>query len=145
MPISNVTQARDDIHTVFKTAWDANTTSIVGSVPEVRYRFVEQDTEPPEANYWAWAAVDHVTGGHAAIGTSLFDHAGIFSVQIYGPNTSEGFSVLDSLVEVVLAAFEGKQSANGVWFRNARVNEVGPERGWYQVNVLIDFEYTITR
>jgi len=145
MPIATITEARDDILSVFKTAWDANTTAIVGSVPEVRYQTVEETALPPSTGYWAWVAVEHVEGGHAAIGTQLFEHEGIFSVQLYSPLTTQGIENLDALVEVVLAAFEGKQSTNGVWFRNARVNEVGPSRAWFQTNILIDFVYTIAR
>lgn len=145
MPVTSITEARDDILDVFKTAWDAGTTAIVGSVPEVRYHIVEVADTPPEDSYWAWVAVEHVDGGHAAIGTVLFEHEGIFTVQLYGPSTNEGLANVDALVDLVLVAFEGKCSDNGVWFRNARVNEVGPERGFFQVNVLVDFVYTLTR
>lgn len=145
MPVANISEARDDILAVFNTAWDANTAAIVGSVPEVRWQWVEESDPPPTGTYWAWVAVEHVEGGHAAIGPGLFEHQGIFTAQVYGPTSTQGISNVDTLVEVVLAAFEGTYSANGVWFRNARVNEVGAERGWIQVNVIVDFEYTIAR
>lgn len=145
MPVTSITEARDDIHALFKTAWDAGTTAIVGSVPEIRYQTVEVGDEPPEDEYWVWTSVEHVTGGHAALGTVLFEHEGIFSAQLYGPSTEEGLADIDALVDLVLAAFEGETTTNGVWFRNARVNEVGPDRGWFQVNVLVDFVYTLTR
>ena len=145
MPVTSITQARDDILTVFQTAWDANTTAIVGSIPEVRYRLVEESAIPPADGYWAHVSVEHVDGGHAAIGTRLFEHLGLFTAQLYSPAEAAGLDNLDLLIQVVLDAFEGKYSTNGVWFRNARVNEVGPGRGYFQTNVLVEFVYTTAK
>lgn len=145
MPVTSIAQARDDILTVFRDAWNANTAAIVGSVPEVRYHEAEVAEVPPSDEYWCLAAVTHVDGGAAALGNRIFEHAGLFTAQIYGLKEDQGNQKLDALVKVVLDAFEGQYSANGVWFRNVRVNEEGPVRNWFQVNVIAEFLYTVTK
>lgn len=129
-----ITEARDEILTLFQTAWDANSNGT-----PVYYWDVPH--EPPKSGDWARVSVQHQTGGDAAIGGRFFDRAGIITVQlftIYG----RGLSNADSLSKVCLDAFEGKSTSGGVWFRNARINEIGLDGKWFNTNVIVEFEYT---
>lgn len=149
MPITTITQARDDILEMFTTAWNTNTPAITGTVPEVRYQGVEEASEPPTGDPWARVSVTHVTGTQSSMGETgnrNFEHAGIVTMQLFVPmEDDDGLGIMDQLIKVAVDAFEGECSTNGVWFRNVRVNEVGPDRPWFNVNVLADFEYRIVK
>lgn len=93
---------------------------------------------------WARVSLRHATGNQASLrgdaGTTRWDRGGILTVQIFVP-TGEGLSEAYTLAKVVADAYEGTSTPSAVWFRNVRVNEVGPDGEWFQVNVLIDFTY----
>lgn len=44
------------------------------------------------------------------------------------------------LAVVARHAFEGKHVGD-VWFRNARIEEIGVDGAWFQTNVTVDFMY----
>jgi len=129
-------QAVDDILGVFKAAWDPTShtalyTNVKGEVPS---------GEDP----WARVNLQHTGGNQASLtgglGTTRWARMGFLAVQIFVP-IGEGLSEAHALAKIISDAFEGASTANGVWFRNVRVNEVGPDGDWYQVNVVVDFEY----
>lgn len=129
-------QARDEIMTVFKTAWDTTT-----------YPAVYEDTKaarPSSQTPFARPILRHVTGSQASLtgglGTSRFQREGILTVQIYTPQGS-GLTSGYSLVKIVADAFEGTATPGGVWFRDVRLNEIGADGDFFVINVLIDFEY----
>lgn len=133
-----IAQARDEMLTLFKTAWDAN--GLVGDVAvPVVYWDVPHD--PPDADYWARVTLRHFTGGNDAIGNRLFVRTGTITVQIFTIH-GEGLSNADALGKVAVDAFQGQATTGGAWFRNVRLNEVGQDGKWFQNNVLADFEYT---
>jgi hypothetical protein len=130
------TEARDDILTLFKTAWDTTGYTVVyddlpGDIP---------DTSTP----WARVTVRHQTGRQQTlvndVGQRKFLREGVIIIQIFIPS-GEGLSLIDSLAKIVADAFEGKSTTSGVWFRNVRLNEIGADGNWFNANVLIDFEY----
>ena len=130
-------QANIDILTIFKTAWDAT---------GFKALYENVAGEPPTTpSPWARIVLRH-TGGNqgslsGALGTQRWDRNGVLIVQVFVPN-GEGLSQAYSLAKIVLDAYEGVSSPlRGVWFRNARINEVGPDGEWFQVNILIDFQY----
>ena len=131
-----VAEGRDDILTVVKTAWDTTGFTMVyddqvGSIPTTMVT-------------WARTTVGHAGGGQATLSGSLgqqrYKRTGVVIVQIFTPS-SEGLFSSDNSAKVIMDAFDGKSSENGVWFKNVRFVEVGPDGDFYQCNVLIDFEY----
>jgi hypothetical protein len=42
-------------------------------------------------------------------------------------------------------AFDGTKTEGGVWFRNARSNEVGISGAWHQTNFVVEFIYDTLR
>lgn len=130
-------QANIDVLTIFKTAWDATGfPALYENVPG----------EPPKTQTpWARIVLRHSGGGQGslsgALGQQRWDRNGVLIVQVFVPN-GEGLSQAYSLAKIVLDAYEGVSSPlRGVWFRNARINEVGSDGEWFQVNVLVDFVY----
>lgn len=140
------TQARDEILTVFKTAWDAGieTTGKVVIYPDAKNQVPKTNDADSNPNLWARVSVVHDTGRQATlggIGNRLFQREGSVTVQVFTP-IGTGLSIADKVYKIVVDAFEGKTSASGnVWFRNVRVNEIGPEGTWFQANIIADFEY----
>lgn len=129
-------QANNEILAFFKTAWD--TTGHLALYENV------EGAKPTAQDPWARTVLRNGEPGPTsltgALGTHRFERTGILMVQIFIPN-GEGLSRGYALGKIVVDAFEGKATASQVWFRNARVNEVGPSGEWYQFNALVDFRY----
>lgn len=129
-------QARDDILTMVKTVWDTTGLTMV---------YDDVAGEPPAgATSWARSTIRHNEGRQTTLadaeGKKRFERTGLLIVQIFTPS-GEGLSSADDLAKVISDAFEGQTSPRGVWFKNVRVNEVGPSGNWYQVNVVVEFQY----
>ena len=127
------TEARDEILTLFKSAWDIGASGI-----PLYYWDVPHD--PPSADDWARITVRHATGGNDAIGNRLFFRTGLVTIQLF-TKYGEGLTQNDTLAKVAVEAFQGQHTAGGVWFRNVRLNEIGIDGKWFNSNVLADFEY----
>ena len=139
MALSTFVAARDEILTVFKTAWDAQ----AAPIPPVVWGDVEGDP-PRDATAWAWARVLHQTSDQATLGESgsrRFRRLGLVIITIY-TKAGDGLVFSDFYSKLVVDAFEGKTSASGsVWFRNVRLNEFGQDGDWHVSTVMADFEY----
>lgn len=129
-------EARDEILAVFKTAWD--TTSYQAFYDDVRQQ--RGDTESP----WASVHLRHASGGQATLsgetGSRTFARTGNITTQIFTPS-GKGLQDAYALAKVVSDAFEGANTPGGAWFRNVRLNEVGRDGQFFQLNVIVDFSY----
>lgn len=133
-------QARDEMLSVFRTAWQA-----AQPIAPVQYPNVGQALAPPKTQGpWARVVVAHATGGQRTLageaGTRRFGRVGILTAQIFAP-VGGGTDLAYNLAQLVVDAYEGQSTPGGAWFRNTRVNEVGVSDGWFQLNVLVDFDY----
>lgn len=128
--------AKDEILGLFKTAWD--TTGY-----EAIYENVGDDP-PGSADPWARATLRHFAGGQASLandnGRRRWEREGNIVIQIFVP-AGDGLSEAYDLAKIVADAYEGAATASQVWFRNVRIQEVGPDKSWFQVNVIADFTY----
>jgi len=137
----NEITATDDILVMFKTAWDAGADDLLGYVPDVEWPGIIQATPHDKTKPWARITVSHNDGGQTGLGGSagkMYTRTGLIMVQVFTPRD---LLMGQQLAIIARNAFEGLQSANGVWFRNGRVNEVGPSAAWYQTNCITDFQY----
>lgn len=136
----NITQARDEILTRFRTEWLAD--GISSPVP-LTFEDFESDLASGNAP-WARVTVRHATGEQATLtdgsGKNRFRRTGTVFVQIFTP-FGDGLSKADALATIAARAFEGKETPLHVWFRDVRYVEVGRDGQFYNVNVLADFEY----
>lgn len=125
-----VEQARDEMTALFEAAWSPRAVlwdGVGGKPPNTRVP-------------WARFTIRHSDGGSAAIGNRRFRREGTIFIQLYAP-VGDGLSALDPLTKIAMDAYEGQSTAGGAWFRDVRSREIGPDGDWYQVNVLVDFEY----
>jgi hypothetical protein len=150
---SNLTpaEARDDILTMVNTGWTA-VGSASENLPLLFWNSKQQVPKTNDANgnptSWGRVNVAHVTGGQGALrgspeglpNTTPWTRQGLVTVQVFTP-LGTGLSIADSLYKIVLDVFEGRKSPLGVWFRETRLNEIGPSGGWFQANILAEFEY----
>jgi Bacteriophage related domain of unknown function len=130
------TQARDEILTLVNTIWEPTGfpmfwENIAGTIPT---------TNIP----WARTTIQHFFAEQATLanfdGTSRFNRRGLLTTQIFVPS-GEGLSRAYTLAILLIDALEGASTSRGVWFRNTRLNEIGAEGNWSQINVLSDFSY----
>jgi len=129
-------EARDEIFALFKTAWD--TTGYPAHYQDVRKQRAKDD-DP-----WAVVTLQHSAGFQATLsgaqGARTFARLGFVTVQIFTPN-GKGLQEAYDLSKVVSDAFEGASTPGGVWFRNVRLNEVGRDGKFHQINVVAEFRY----
>lgn len=146
MSLPTFDSARDEILGLFKTYWDAETPGVNGSViPDVDWPGVGLPSVPPAAAAWARIRVKHATSRQTTFGTTgnrRFTRPGLVSVQVFSPlDKGIGLSLAEKLAIIARDAFEGRSTATGIWFRNVRIQEIGPSDAWYQMNVIAEFQY----
>jgi hypothetical protein len=138
--------ARDAIARIFWEAWKTNTPALNGGdVPPVFWPGVIEPSPPPVKEAWARYTIQHFTGTQDTLGgagSRLFNRTGLVTIQVFIPLKKEGnLALLEQLAMVAKDAFEGNSTSEGVWFRNARIQEVGASGNVYQFNVLAEFTY----
>ena len=145
---ATLTTARDEIHEIFQTKWDADSPAVNGgAIPPTAYDGRAFTT--PQGQAWARIRVRHAGGTQATLsgGLSLpsrtrFNKTGIVIVSIYQPVEAGGDTLLsEQLALIAKEAFEGQQTPSQVWFRDVVSAEVGVDGPWFQVNVTAGFTY----
>ena len=128
-------QATDEILDLFHAAWDS-------SIP-VHHEEVRKQRSKDE-NAWATTQIRHAAGRQTTLasanGSSRFAREGLLTIQIFAPG-GKGLQDAYALAKVAVDAYEGSATPGGVWFRNVRLNEVGRDGKFFQVNVLVEFLY----
>lgn len=108
---------------------------------------VKPADQPASNNTWIRGSLRHGSAGQGSLagenGVRRWDRAGIISVQCFAPlvAASGGVYRATQLACVVRDALQGKKTESCVWFRNARVNEIGEDKDWFNVNATIEFNY----
>lgn len=137
-------EARRAILDAFWIAWKthAPVAARTSSIPVVQWED-QEPTEPADpSKSWARVTVKHGPSAQRSLGDGLrrFERTGLVIVQAFSPRDARGCETSLALATVAKNAFEGK-STQGIWFRNCRAAEVGPDKGWYQSNAIAEFNY----
>ena len=75
------------------------------------------------------------------VGNNKYERTGRATIQVFTP-LNQGTEEADTLAQTARAIFEGiTLSSNAIRFNNAVVREIGPDDGWYQINVEAFFQY----
>lgn len=140
---ATVTEARDQMSALFKTAWEA------GFSPDLTVIWDDiGEPEPTSRDPWARFVVRHWEGEQGSLanhdGQRRYCRRGTIFVNLFAP-TGEGLSRLDQMAIVAMNAFEGATTSGGVWFRNVRLRERGVDGNWQMATVMVDFEYDEVR
>lgn len=135
--------AEETIYSTFVADWSE--TNDDDTVVPIEYDN-EKIVPPTEAN-WVRLTIRHNTGTQKSlggIGNRKFLRAGIVFVQCFTPENS-GATGARTLAAAARTIFEGKTLSPGsISFTDVVVREVGPDEGWYQVNVEAAFDYDET-
>ncbi len=136
---ATLTEARDEILSTFKAAWDAdsNSQNIV-----VFYDDTRKDLSSETS--WVRISVQHNIGYQATLTSASMNQRwrrkGIVFVQVFTP-LGDGMKTNDVLSSIVRNAFEGKTTSKDIIFRNVSIREIGESEKWFQTNVVAEFEY----
>lgn len=99
-------------------------------------------TSAPPA--WARVTLQHVIRQQASLNgaesTKRYEARGLLIVSIF-VGAGKGLLISDRLCKIVEDAFDGRKTSGGVWFQNARSNEIGQSGNWHQTNFVVDFIY----
>lgn len=103
-----------------------------------------KDYAPTGNAPWAKVEIRHLDGGQASLanhaGIRRWRRSGVLWIQLrvpIGGGLAQGYELGQYFVD----AIQKTSTDHCVWFRNVRLNEVGPDGAWYQMNVLANFEY----
>lgn len=138
---TTVAEARDQMSQVLKDAIDES-----DDYEDTLILWKDTDADPPNSTKEPWIrfAVHHSSGRQAslsgALGTKRYRRNGIVRVRLFTAK-GEGHSTSDVLGPIIMHAYEAGDTPDGVWFRNVRIQEVGVSGGWFETDILADFEY----
>lgn len=142
--------ARDEMFALFKTAWDASSSTVAGYVPEVRYQGRELPTKPSATKHWCRISTQNVIDRQITLsdcveesGKKRYESAGLVFVQLFAPKSvATADEQGRKLAEVAKKAFRGKTTPGAIWFKNVRINDnIADEDGFYRFNVVAEYEY----
>lgn len=141
-------QARDEMSTRFYDDWRAKAPlAWNGGVPHVVWEGAQEaDKKGPRTDRpWARVTVAHNVAPQRTFGepgNRRFERLGLITVQLFVPlGMEDTVALAEALGTIARDAFEGRTTPGGVWFRNARLQEVGPDGPWWQLNIVTDFSY----
>lgn len=142
-------QARNEINSLFLTAWNLYSATIVSYVPEIRWQGVQYRDLPDGSKFWVRVSKQTVfeeqttlSACEGAPGQKRYTASGLVFVQIFCPKSNtQAFELGQELAKIARNAFRGKTTPGKIWFRNVRINELNPEELYERFNVVTEFEY----
>jgi hypothetical protein len=87
---------------------------------------------------------DQAAFGNVEINSKqMYKSAGILFVQCFGPMSGDAkvATRLPALAALAKNSFRGKKTTSGVWFRNVRTLELGPDGKFQRINAIAEFQY----
>jgi hypothetical protein len=143
--MTTIAQAKNDISEAFYNAWKADSLS-KNIIVFFDKKDVDEDDKSADQS-WARFTIKHFDSQFSkqslasSSGEKSYQRDGVVTVGIFTP-IGEGVDLDSALASIVVNAFEGIDTPNGVWFRNVRFNEVGVSGAWFQTNVKANFNYS---
>lgn len=142
-------QARNEINSLFLTAWNLYSAAIVSYIPEIRWQGVQYRDLPDGSKFWVRVSKQTVFEEQTALsvcegapGQKRYTASGLVFVQIFCPKSNtQAFELGQELAKIARNAFRGKTTPGKIWFRNVRINELNPEELYERFNVVTEFEY----
>lgn len=144
MTLPTYDSALDEMLGLFNTDWTTKTPALTTTVPDVQWPGLPAGPGPVGKS-WARIRIRHTSSRQVTFGPPgqrRFERGGIITVQVFAPlSPQNGLSLAEKLAIIARDAYEGRGTATGIWFRNARIVEVGPSGEWYQYNAVVEFQY----
>ena len=149
MTVAGYQNAKDEMFKLLNDAWDAGAAAIVGYVPDINWPLNEPAVPTDLSRYWATVSTQMVLEDQAALGNvensnqKVYESAGILFVQCFGPMAGDPTvtTKLPALAALAKNSFRGMKTPSGVWFRNVRTRELGPDGKFQRINAIAEFQY----
>lgn len=136
--------AIDEMLSLVNKHWSSETPAVNdGDVAELVFDETGNPKSKKHDAPWARVTVRHNDGQQRSMGTRgnrRFERSGQVIIQVFAPK-SEGVTLRSKLGKIAIDSLEGNSTPGGVWFRNVRAQELGPDGAWSRVNVVADFSY----
>lgn len=136
------TGARDDILGRLNDQW-TEVGAVTENLPILFEDKEESQTDVPETeSAWGRAGVRFLTASQVAHGDNekLYRRPGVLVVDVFTP-PGDGLTLLDSIVAVIAAAFEGHTTPGGVTFSDFDQDDLGISERDRQTRVTVLFEF----
>lgn len=139
------TNARDEIFRLFTDNFDV---SAIVDECVIRYQGKESGAVPEK--YWLRVSTQQVTSPQSAHimrddpGQSPVEYEtnGLVFVQVFAPMSDEdSFRKGELIATHSRDIFRAVETPSGVWFRNARFNELDPDGKHYRWNVKVEYQF----
>lgn len=143
--IDNYSAGRDEIFAQFNLALPSVGT-LIGYAPNIVYQGVEEPAKMPTDKLWVRVSQQTVLESQATLsGNDLkrrYSSEGLFFAQIFSPKSKpENYALSLAVANILKLAFRGKQTADCIWFRNVRIQELPAELAWFRINVVAEYQY----
>lgn len=143
-------QATDELVRLFVTRWNTLTPAVLGGSDPALVQWPGVPATPPDVvQPFGRFLFRHIADPRhtlAPAGSRRFTRSGLVTVQCFGPVADPGWpqgglSLAEKLAIIARDAYEGVGTGDGLWFRNARIVEIGADKVYYQHQARIDFTY----
>ena len=127
-----------------KAAIDANKSIVGNPDPVVRYIGRDEETVPPAGRYLVEVQSFGSGNRQSGFGVTklMYTATGTLYLRIFAPQAgANNYRKGQLFADALKNSFRGKLITGAVWYRNARVQELPPEKGAYRFNVLVDYTY----
>lgn len=139
-------EARDEIYTHFTDRWIAS--DIRDPMPGIRYQGKEKGAIPDGA--FVRLSMQQVRSPQSAHtmpadpgpSGAQFTTYGLIFAQVFVPASErDGYYNGELLATLARDIFRNGETPSGVWFRNARFNELEPDGSKLRWNIKVEYEY----
>lgn len=120
-----------------RTEWNMATSSA-----PLAYNNIQFDPPTDGQTVYGRLHIQHEAGDRASLGgaRARFRREGRLALQVFTP-ANDGTLQADQIADQIVVAIEAQGQIDNIWFRNARMREVGPDGTFFQVNVEVEFVF----
>lgn len=141
--------ATDDMYGCITAAWKNSPFTFKGVDAELRINGIGDNHKMTGDVYWGRLSRRTVISRQATLSTCVgapgqvrYMESGLLFVQLFGPRSdTQSPNIMAAMAQVLRNALRRKNTHNGVWFRNARINELTEEEKFNRMNVVAEFHY----
>lgn len=141
---TNYTAAVDEMYTLVKDAIAASAVSVGTGPVDVRYLGRDKETIKAVTSFAAEVSQVGQNNNLRGFGVSdrLYTQTGELRIKLLAPQAGANtFRKGQLFADQLKRAFRVRKVVSNVWYRNARVIEMMPERGAYRFDVAVNYSY----
>ena len=114
--------------------------------PNIPIHWQNTQISPPEDKNTLWmrASLDETDTARLCVGVRQYRTEGQFIVQIFSP-LQIGTAIPETVADALARMLSDKHLDDFVWMRATSVVPVGESDGWYQHNMITDFQADFLR